>query len=292
MSYINLDRAISLILTVFVVGILVFAGPARSFELKLDSNKNNVNSGEKVKFNAEIDINESEILPIEEIEIELNGPEKISCRFNLAGDVLSGCKGMDIKKKQEPKTVFGYGYGYFGYGYGLTKGKLSYDIEINTSEYKTGSYSSELKVKIGGKIFKQEGNNLTIEENKKETKKLDEDPLGCRTEYRCTEWSICENGQQIRTCSKKLNYCYAGPTPELVKQCVDISGEIENLAADNGEGIKLEETPNQQNLTSRITGAVIGAAKSPAGLALIIIFLIVIASSAIFLGLRRKNNIS
>jgi hypothetical protein len=42
---------------------------------------------------------------------------------------------------------------------------------------------------------------------------------GCLTNWTCTAWSACANGQQTRTCSLIKSYCYGGIKPDEMQYC-------------------------------------------------------------------------
>lgn len=122
------------------------AGPAQAFTLGLISSDQFVRSGQKTNFFVSAKIESNEKMPITKFSFVLDGPETIACDFLPNGTIISGCKGMTIKKISEVENVScnGYGYGY-GYGYNncFTNGIFSYNITSNTKNYKIGIYSTK-----------------------------------------------------------------------------------------------------------------------------------------------------
>jgi len=166
----SLARAISFFITAFVILLLVFSGPAEAFSISLDIPDTSTEKGGINVFTGEVNIQSGENLPIEYLELQLDGPESVNCKFNVNGSIISGCKGIAIQ--QISTTGYGYGYGYgeygygysFGYGYGYTQGKLKYEFTLNTSDYATGDYDTGLNVIVDGKTFSESGDAITISE--------------------------------------------------------------------------------------------------------------------------------
>ena len=59
----------------------------------------------------------------------------------------------------------------------------------------------------------------------------------CLTNWTCSNWSFCNNGMQIRNCTKEKAYCYAdlNKKPIESQNCfVDKSGDKNNPGSDEG----------------------------------------------------------
>jgi hypothetical protein len=291
-------KGVALVLTAFVIGLLVIAGPVQGFNLGLSMDDNSVDKGEEVVFNVELVIESGEGLPVEYLILELNGPEYSECKFNLDGSIISECKG--VKSIVDTKQVsYGYGYGYgnynnyayyfghgYGYGYGLNSGKLSYEITLDTSNYKTGTYNTEFIAKIGGENFSKTGQDLKInyvsDEDDGENKKS-KGYGTCAGTWVCSEWSECIDGVQSRNCEKVKPYCYGIEQPIEVRACnVIYLGESNeggtnpaiNLG-DEGGGDNREGSES----SNRITGAAVsnsGIQKLSKTLGTIAIFLAIL----------------
>ncbi|MBU0466393.1 MAG: hypothetical protein KJ718_01845 [Nanoarchaeota archaeon] len=205
------SKIFSLLFTAFVIGLLVVTGPVQSFSLDLDLNKIRPEKGETITFTADITIDSGERVPIDFLTLELTGPETQTCKFTPQGQIIEGCKDITVTKLQDSDYAYGYGYN-FGYGYGFTEGKLSYRIRLDTSDYKTGEYTTELKVKIQNDEFSKKGPKLTIKN------KSGGEPV-CYPEWDCDAWSPCIQGLQFRTCYRNLNYCYIEEKPIEERTC-------------------------------------------------------------------------
>lgn len=149
-----------------IILLIIFSGPANAYSLKVDSNKNTVEQGKQVTFNVKLKINSNEDISDNKIVFEINGNKTVLCEFNLNGEILSGCEGMDIKKiankikdKDDEK----------GYGYGKDKTNIIYKIKLDTANYSAGKYDAQLSLKINNEnIVKSAGNFIIIPSHKKE----------------------------------------------------------------------------------------------------------------------------
>ena len=184
----NHTKFISVILTGFILGLLIFAGPAQAFILGLvidgsDNGESNVLQGEEITFFASVNIESMDkYLPVKELSLIFNDNE--ICKFNANGDIISGCAGItNIERVSVSDYGYGYGYGYdnsygygynsnygygydFGYGYGYNNQgqgqELVYEITLDTGYFDLGEYETNLKVLIGDKTFSNVGDTLII----------------------------------------------------------------------------------------------------------------------------------
>jgi len=282
--------AVGLILTM-----LFLAGPAQGFVMNLSLNNTSPTQGDKVTFTAQIEIPSGEQLPVEYLILELSGPESVSCQFNPDGTIISGCKGITITQSSNSNFGYGYNYGYsnqnynWGYGYGYQSGNLEYTITVDTSNYQTGTYSTGLKAMINS-IFSQAGPTLNIEAKQSS----DGGGGGCLTTWECSDWSLCTDGEQFRTCEKKVQYCSASTQPELTQTC----SQTEDLSYNEDGTIKLndeqkDKTLNQtinetvQDFTTAVTGAVTGVL-GKAGTLVVSVFITLIAGLSLIVFFLRK----
>ncbi len=297
-------KILSFTITFLVIFLLLIAGPVNALTLALGSNASTVAKGAKVEFTADIDINSTETLSINEISLELSGPESVTCKFSSQGDIISGCKGLSISRISAP--VFGYGYGYnfgYSYGYGYTNGKLQYKIILDTSNYKEGIYSTALNVQVENNSFSKAGNSLAINSpiqtsqnaNSNTNSNNNDDNKGCSTKWVCSDWSACDDGTQTRTCEKEIKYCAAPRIPETSRSCTI----TENLASNNQDNEKdiedyelsqdeVKDIYQNQGFFPTITGAVIGAVNNPFALGAIIFVILIIGLSIIISIIRKR----
>ena len=296
------DKITAYILSTAIVVLLIIAGPAQAFFLNLEANNSFVNQGETIAFTAEIEISSQEILPIDSLILNIQGPETMSCEFLPNGEKISTCAGITIIEIQDSPFGFGYGYGYyldegynFGYGYGYSPNfgygqssmsKLAYEIKIDSTNLSSGIYETKLSAKIKNKIFSKRGQEITITQNSPTlpiTQQSNSDGA-CRTDWQCSEWSSCSDGVKTRTCQKKIPLCYAPPIEETISCSMDSINEENNP-------IQEQLNTNSESFSS-ITGAVTGvgnAIRSTAGIVIIFIFISVAIIAGVVIRLRREN---
>lgn len=171
-KYIN--SGIALVLTMGIILLLLIAGPAQAFVLGIEADTDTANIGDIVNFEVSVKIEAGDgVLPVNDLTLILDGPIIRSCLFDVSGSILSGCIGINSITRLDSTSFgygyspsFGYGYGY-GYGYGNSNGELKYKIELDTTNYPVGTYTTELKVSIGNNVFSQSGDDLTIKSKKR-----------------------------------------------------------------------------------------------------------------------------
>ena len=149
------QKTISGVVTLLVLSVLVLAGPAQAFVSSLSVFDDSVEKGEKIMFNAELDLEGQDVSEIDKITLNIYGPENRSCNFDSAGNKIDGCEGMQISLISD----FGYGYGY-GYGYGGDL--LKYKIILNSGSLEIGNYTTELVTMLNGDSATQEGDDFEI----------------------------------------------------------------------------------------------------------------------------------
>src|SRR3989344_2760843 len=71
-----LTKVFSLLITLSVIGILVMAGPASAFNLKIDLGKQTVVQGEELSFYVTIDLGDYSVDNVKHLKLKLKG-EKI-----------------------------------------------------------------------------------------------------------------------------------------------------------------------------------------------------------------------
>jgi hypothetical protein len=206
------SKILALLFTTFVIALLLMSGPVEGFTLGLVVNKEKPKQGDIVTFTVEINVEQTERLPIEKLILELHGRENIACTFDKTGQPLDGCDNIRVTKISDPGFSYGYDFN-FGYGYGFAPGLLKYKVEINTKELKSGTYTSLLKVKIRDQFYTQAGKTITLRDD-------DRDENVCPKEWTCTPWSSCSAGMQYRECYRNLNACEIEEMPEQERLCL------------------------------------------------------------------------
>ena len=141
------NKIISIFTTVFIISLLIMAGPARGINVDLSTDKTTYEKGDQIIFTASVDIQDNERIPARELRLSLNNAT--ACVFDISGSILSGCNNM-IVNVLENNASFGYGYRQ-GAGFGLDNGILTNKTTNFGYGYGYGygySGSSELKYKI------------------------------------------------------------------------------------------------------------------------------------------------
>lgn len=142
----NSSKIISGILTLMILGILLFSGPAKAITLGItDISSTTPNEESIVYFLAKIDIHTNDRIPLTNITVNIknsNANVIDTCTFNLTGTELSDSNSTFVIERlhsnynySSSMSGYGYGYGYdsssgtytninqsFGYGYGYLAG--------------------------------------------------------------------------------------------------------------------------------------------------------------------------
>ncbi|MBS3098937.1 hypothetical protein J4462_01870 [Candidatus Pacearchaeota archaeon] len=228
-------KVFTLAASIFIMSILIVAGPAQGFSLTLSLSDTTPTRGEKVKFTALIKIENDENLSVEELTLKLIGPDQIICKFDVSGNLLNTCDGITITRINNQELNYGYN---LGYGYGFNQEELKYEIKLDTSYYRIGAYNTEIEIKVMDSTFTEQGEKLIIK------KRSSSDSISCRTDWQCSEWSSCSDGLQTRTCSKMVGSCYVVEKPPI--QSMQCDGLL-NTIDDYNEVVQLNE-PQKSNL--------------------------------------------
>jgi hypothetical protein len=159
-------KLFSLLITITVIGLIVFAGPASAVNVSITGfSLGNPERGELTTTTATIKILSNERIKLDKpVKVKIKGD--VVCEFNpITGAIISGCEGINIDVIAAPNN-YGYGYGYqygyqYGYGYGYNEGysdtNPSYNITINTTDMDSGENDVEIEVDVG--------NNQTYDSN-------------------------------------------------------------------------------------------------------------------------------
>jgi hypothetical protein len=314
------------VFSALVVVLLLLAGPAQGFTLNLDLDNTAPQQGQAVTFTAVIYIEQEEQLPVNELTLELNGPELITCKFDAIGNPLSECK--DIKVERISNTSYGYGFNFgygpegnynwgygYGYGYGTSK-KLAYKITLDTTKHSYGLYTTKLKAKISDKEFSTAGHDLYINaynasgtpETNQSSSAPDNSNTGggnsCKTDWQCTAWSACIDGKQTRTCEKIRPQCYGGLPPERTRTCISpewpqfLINQLNQpyITEDQPIGTDFEnlgeEKTTDEQPASLITGAVTGtmnALSKARGIVTVTAIILLLVAFAVVVWVRKTR---
>ena len=181
-DYINYRKSrkkkgiISVSLTLFIISMLVFSGPASAVWIQMESPSGNTYSGETVTFKVHVVFQTYDLIPISTINVT-NLP-KGDLSFSADGTQLSGSDDYDVTLTENTATYqqgygyygygydyygygydyygygydyYGYGYDYYGYGYGYDStingpSKLTYEIKINNLP--VGAYDQKALIEV------------------------------------------------------------------------------------------------------------------------------------------------
>jgi hypothetical protein len=180
----------SVFLTLAVIGMLIFSGPAQAVSVSIGSiSTTTPEPGDVVTFTAEVEVNIDENIPVTQVELQLTGAANISCYYAMDGTLISSepvCAGFQLTRdpidsyRYSPNRYgfgnsvdgpanatygpgYGYGYGYeygygYGYGYGASPLSLRYFISWNTTGY-GGDYDIRFKATAqNGQLFSYASN--------------------------------------------------------------------------------------------------------------------------------------
>ena len=111
----------------------------------------------------------------------------------------------------------------------------------------------------------------------------------CYTEWTCTEFGECINGIQLRTCSYPLNYCTPEESkPSETQTCIMPTTPQPPAANQPLEQTEIQQTQQQNQQSAGLTGAAIGALRTPKGILILVIVVVAGVVIAYFLVRKRK----
>ncbi|HUV83776.1 MAG TPA: PGF-pre-PGF domain-containing protein [archaeon] len=157
---INTKKIINISLTLFVILLVIFSGPASAVKVTMTAPTGRHYSDQTVTFTVDIDFQTGDRIPIDNISI--TDLPKGDLSFQPDGTKISGDAGYTVTKIASADYGYGYGYGYdFGYGYGYDFGygygygydpinhKFRYEIKISGLTLGTHSGTANIKVNTG-----------------------------------------------------------------------------------------------------------------------------------------------
>lgn len=159
-------KLLSVILTVFILVMLIMVAPANAFTLGIKIIDQFVQLGQKASLSVSANFAPNELVALNKLQVNLNGPENISCFFLPDGTKLSGCDNLTIVRTSTSNISSQYGYdaGY-GYGYGYNffgNGTLSFNITFNTQGHKAGVYTTEFIIYNGNNVVTKTGDSIFV----------------------------------------------------------------------------------------------------------------------------------
>lgn len=157
----------SSLITLLVVGLLIFAGPAQAFSIDLGDFDNEAPvQGTVISVDAVVEMSSNELSSMPPINITLNN--NLVCVFDAySGDNIEGCvlSGITIVANHDSvneSTYLGYGYGYSV----ETTTTFGYTISINTSRLnltETQDYAMKLITVLGNSAVSSFSVGVTLE---------------------------------------------------------------------------------------------------------------------------------
>ena len=285
------------LITIIVVSLLVFSGPAQAFSVSLGNfDDSTPTQGDTITATATIDIRGDERMAMPN-PLGVFVDNNLLCTFSFS-DTEVVCGNVTVRLVASSSNAsLGYGYGYkygydesYGYYNGYTNGIYTYDIIINTTDYSAGIHSVEIRVNVKEDPFVKTYNSLErtfdvqqVEEEQEEEEDNSNSGGGCLTTWVCGDWGSCINGFRTRACEKVNPFCYAfDQEPFTTMPC---SGSEE-------EGTEILETTENNLGINAITGAVIGALSSGAAIPIAIFVAILLLLVAIISILRRRMRVA
>ncbi|MDY6964421.1 MAG: fibronectin type III domain-containing protein [Halobacteriota archaeon] len=173
-------RIVSFFITSVIVLALVFSGPAGAVFVGVNIVKPAYNSSVGfINFTVWVDIENGERLPIQNLTLDISGPDDESCKFYPNGNNISGCDNVSIALISSLVNSTGQRYGYdwnngtnytFTYGSGFinyTSGnaELRYNVTWNltAANVSDGNYNATLYAHAGDGVNSHiySSNNVT-----------------------------------------------------------------------------------------------------------------------------------
>lgn len=126
------NRIIASVLSLIVIVLLVYTGPAQAFVVSLGISNASPLLGELISFSVSAQIQEGDNTNINNFTLVINNNSY--CVFSISGEKLTSCNGINIVQIEN----LSYGYGY------LLPGFLKYNITINSESLGVGNYNARL----------------------------------------------------------------------------------------------------------------------------------------------------
>ncbi|MBE0524390.1 MAG: hypothetical protein IBX40_08695 [Methanosarcinales archaeon] len=163
-SNIKKQKILNISLTLLVILLVIFSGPASAVKVTMTPPTGQYYSYQTVTFTVDIDFLTDDRIPIDNISI--TGLPKGDLSFQPDGTIISGDAGYTVTKIASADYGYGYRYGYdfsygygydfgYGYGYGYDFGyspinhKLTYEIKIIGLSLGTHPGTANIKVNTG-----------------------------------------------------------------------------------------------------------------------------------------------
>ncbi|MFA5367623.1 MAG: hypothetical protein WC333_07085 [Dehalococcoidia bacterium] len=156
---------LSFTLTLLILAslMLVNVQPAAAIQVTLSNVPSIMCTDRLHTITAQVIIETGELVPIDDIELTLDGPTPVSAVFTPGGGLISGDTQIEsVTFLGTSNYEFGYlnaqygSYGYswgYGYGYGTGTITLTYQIAVRATGMTSGDYIAQLSVNVGSDSF-------------------------------------------------------------------------------------------------------------------------------------------
>ena len=138
---INKQRGLSLVISVLIVALLIFLGPAKAVLVGFAITNPVPDPGESVFLDYFFKVEDTETINLHNFTLIIIGPLNQTCSFYPNGTKIDSCPGITITQTDPGNQSFGYGYGY---GYNYLPGTLKFKIAINTTSLPSGEYNTKV----------------------------------------------------------------------------------------------------------------------------------------------------
>ncbi len=157
---------------VLVLLLMVFmnrSGPTEAVTLSVTGLSGAIEQGQSVSFSVDVFIFAGERIPVQSIEVRMEGPTPVVLTFSPQGEVMSGSSQVSsVRLASSPFSGWGDLYGFdpqeeqgyffadgpgFGFGYGSPGStNLTYQLVLETASMETGDYTVKVVVNTGDQV--------------------------------------------------------------------------------------------------------------------------------------------
>jgi hypothetical protein len=165
---------IGILISLSVVFLLVLAGPAGAVKIEID-NIGNGFLGDDIDFSFNVNIKDTDLLPVENLEVLINGPSDFFKECLVSLDGSDNCEDVDFIVSNNANSLEGNLVGVdgnnnaydLGYGYGFSDGDIFVNGVWHTSDnLDVGAYSVNVNVNSegssGSKVFESNSKGFSL----------------------------------------------------------------------------------------------------------------------------------
>jgi PGF-pre-PGF domain-containing protein len=157
----NLRRLLSLILSIVLLSVIfLYPSPAYAVTVTLEGVDPEYTQGDTDTIRVIIEILSTELIPISDITLKIDGPTDVEVSWDAAGSIIKSHPAIPtISPPILPSPSYGYFYaqpiGYFyGYGYGYGGPQfLTYSLTLDTNFLAVGQYTIKAILNATGNLF-------------------------------------------------------------------------------------------------------------------------------------------